>query len=273
VSRLLARVLAASGPTPVRPRLPTLFEPGLDLVSGPDREESTTSEADKSDTPAPAPAVVRPEYLVAAELAGEPRSIWRNIPNDPWSPPPPTPYPMPGESRAGDSVIPEASAASARRAARAPAGMSGSAVPARITGTARARPDPGFPAYSVRPADPAGLPPADPHAPGTADVALAPLAAPSSPGDAPAIPARGPAWVLAGPVIQPLPLHDRPAVAARPRRDAGRDSAEPTVRISIGRVEIRADRAEAPRPRRPAPRPRQPALDLAEYLRRRGGQR
>jgi hypothetical protein len=38
-------------------------------------------------------------------------------------------------------------------------------------------------------------------------------------------------------------------------------------------VEIRADRADAPRPPRPAPRLRQPALNLAEYLRQRGGQR
>jgi hypothetical protein len=78
---------------------------------------------------------------------------------------------------------------------------------------------------------------------------------------------------LAGPARPAEPPWARQPGTSRQRRQAGRENPEPVVRISIGRVEIRADGADAPRPRRQAARTRQPALELSEYLRRRDGRR
>ncbi len=51
---------------------------------------------------------------------------------------------------------------------------------------------------------------------------------------------------------------------------AGRDEAAPTIRVTIGRVDVRAVAAPAKEARR-APEPQRPALTLEDYLRRRGG--
>jgi hypothetical protein len=55
--------------------------------------------------------------------------------------------------------------------------------------------------------------------------------------------------------------------AEGPRRGVGRSAAEPVVRVTIGRIEVRAT-APAPPPA-PAARPAGPRLSLEEYLRRR----
>ncbi|HEV2862132.1 MAG TPA: hypothetical protein VGX48_14070 [Pyrinomonadaceae bacterium] len=73
------------------------------------------------------------------------------------------------------------------------------------------------------------------------------------------------------PRLSPLPK----VFEAQPPRasadEAGRDEAAPTIRVTIGRVDVRAVAAPAKEARRaPAPPPR-PALTLEDYLRRRGG--
>jgi len=64
------------------------------------------------------------------------------------------------------------------------------------------------------------------------------------------------------------------ASSARLRPDAAaQDADEPTVHITIGRVDVRAiPAASAPVAKKPAARPRQ-ALSLDDYLRQRGGPR
>jgi hypothetical protein len=52
--------------------------------------------------------------------------------------------------------------------------------------------------------------------------------------------------------------------------DARREDAAPTIRVTIGRVDVRAV-APAPPERRRAPESSRPALTLEDYLRRRGG--
>lgn len=52
--------------------------------------------------------------------------------------------------------------------------------------------------------------------------------------------------------------------------DAGREEAAPTIRVTIGRVDVRAVAAPAREARR-APEPQRPSLTLEDYLRRRGG--
>lgn len=52
--------------------------------------------------------------------------------------------------------------------------------------------------------------------------------------------------------------------------DARREDAAPTIRVTIGRVDVRAV-APAPQERRRAPETPRPALTLEDYLRRRGG--
>jgi hypothetical protein len=70
---------------------------------------------------------------------------------------------------------------------------------------------------------------------------------------------------------RPAPDHHpiaRPAPTPAPAADRSRRTQRPVVRITIGRLEIRAQSASPP-PRPSAPRARQPALSLDEYLRRR----
>lgn len=287
MSRVLDRALRpADGPAPVRPRLPALFEPGLDLIR----------------------ATAGPEQFPVPEMAGE-----RDRQDDPeiWN----------GSSRlpqaAQDLTGGEAHGAEpgAPRTSAAPGHHPGSIrAPAQGGAPDRARRSTRMPSYPVRPAngtDAAGYPFAGPPGPGAAAVGPAARGSwqrsdwPSLRADSPeSAPARDPARAMIVPLSQRPPApRRRPAAVPRLHRDARQhgagwdradwDSAyqgspgpggvarggiqqgpaEPVVRISIGRVEIRADRADAPRPQRPAPRPRQPALDLAEYLRRRGGQR
>lgn len=52
--------------------------------------------------------------------------------------------------------------------------------------------------------------------------------------------------------------------------DARREDAAPTIRVTIGRVDVRAV-APSPQERRRAPESPRPALTLEDYLRRRGG--
>lgn len=331
MSRVLGRALRpGDGPAPVRPRLPALFEPGLDLVR----------------------AAAGPEQLPAPELAEEKdHQDNQQLQNGSWLSPA-GPDLAGGGAPGAEPGIPGTSATAGYRPAAGSARASAQGgVPDRARRSTR------MPGYPIRPAngtDAGDYPFAGPAAPGaaaggsaawpspTADAESA-SAAPSAPSagaggrasssfwrspqrldrpaaDAAGGPSAGPLAPGAGEVTPagaasawwPAPGRWL-AAAPRLHRDArqhgasqhgaggegvGQHSvdpgsvdpgspgqggvalgrvrpaaAEPVVRISIGRVEIRADRADAPRPPRPASRPRPPALDLAEYLRRRGGQR
>ncbi len=71
-------------------------------------------------------------------------------------------------------------------------------------------------------------------------------------------------------------LQSPAAIVARPARaDQARVSAPPppTIRVSIGRIEVRANVQEPPQPRPTGHRPvrRQPALSLTDYLKQREG--
>jgi hypothetical protein len=73
------------------------------------------------------------------------------------------------------------------------------------------------------------------------------------------------------PVADPSRTTPAPVLAAPHKREAAREASSPTVRVTIGRVEVRA---VAPEPAQPPPMVRpQPALSLDDYLRQRGGGR
>ncbi|HEY2295929.1 MAG TPA: hypothetical protein VGM86_34950 [Thermoanaerobaculia bacterium] len=70
---------------------------------------------------------------------------------------------------------------------------------------------------------------------------------------------------------QPPPAAPAPLASRAEAGPAAASAPEPTIRVTIGRIEVRAA-APAP-PQAPAPRPAAPRLTLEEYLRRRGEER
>lgn len=273
MSRVLDRATGSGSTQPrLRPRLPTLFEPGLDLRPAlPDTGPSPMT-ADHG----------RPAAVTSAAAGpGVPESpAFRGLPPVTASPDGPAAgWPRPG---AGLS------------AAQAPPGT-GTPWPGGFGfGGPGGADDPDLPisggrawSHPVRP----------PRMPATGDIRPAvnarpgPAAQPAT-DTVPVVPAgrrkRPPAAA-----IRPAPhrehveqasdvslahsaAHDRDSDAGpdSPAR-AGTVSAAPVIRIEIGRVEVRADRAAGhepaqPRSERSAGR-RQSAPELAEYLKRRGG--
>jgi hypothetical protein len=81
------------------------------------------------------------------------------------------------------------------------------------------------------------------------------------------LPGPAPGWQLPDPRLAPALRRTGPRNAHRLAE------AEPTVHITIGQVEIRADRGAAARPARPAGKPRRVAPELSEYLQQRGRRR
>jgi hypothetical protein len=80
-----------------------------------------------------------------------------------------------------------------------------------------------------------------------------------------------PASRVVEPRVQPAP----PPAPARPPQlseESAHGEAAPTIRVTIGRVDVRAV-AGVPQEKRRAPEQPRPALTLEEYLRRRGGGR
>jgi hypothetical protein len=65
-----------------------------------------------------------------------------------------------------------------------------------------------------------------------------------------------------------LPAAPSALPAPVPARGSGPAAPEPVIRVTIGRIEVRAFAPAAPAA--PAARPAAPRLGLAEYLRRRG---
>jgi hypothetical protein len=286
MSRILARVLGGSaGPDPVLPRLPTRFEPGLEMATGPALTADEPQAVGPADLEPFAPAgdrVVRaasPAARLNDPLAG--RGSWPAPP--PAGPPPAVPASGPGGpgspgGRPGPGHQP--GGASPSGPAAGTAGRAGLAEPSRPEEAGSPRPGHQRPAYLVRSASDvpelAEPPASQPHPPGR----TAGPAGPDRPADpAPMAAARGeltgqPRWPEPSPVPGGRPGRAAPRRAARPVQ--GPAEAEPVVHITIGQVEIRADRAaaggQAPAAR-PAARARRVAPELSEYLQRRGKQR
>jgi hypothetical protein len=257
MSRILARALGdPAGPDAVRPRLPTMFEPGLDLAGEPG--PGATGEPGPGATAAMgdiAAEAVRGAGVLATH-PGMPRNL-----ADPALGPPLVPHDSPRARQPAVADEPTLAPSPSPRIEpdRGP-------VPAGLPPTGDARLE-----HPVRPHQ--TLPPlassAEPAAPrsrpaGSAAHAIVPIL---PPGPAPALTPR-----------EPTRPRQRPDASPAPRRFAARQAsgaapAEPTVHISIGRVEIRASQAAAQQQQRRASRPRPPSPDLADYLRQRGRQR
>jgi len=307
MSRILARVLGdPGGPASIRPRLPMMFEPGLDLAPGPDlpapgsQGRYDVGEPGVGGPWAGEPGAGEPgggedtgaSSAAAADAPARP-GAWPSTPGDPVRPRLPAMFehglglasgPRPratdslgrygaGEPGAGQDAH-ESEGVAVEEPGRPRARHSEPDDPMRSPGMAEAAGADAAMAGPGRPIQAHPVRPAGTHVAGA-------LAWPSAHGGADVAPpatvslaelAAGQA-AAAQPARQYLSPDPRMTAAARERRAASPASAEPVVRISIGRVEIRADRTDAPRPARPAARPRQPGVELSEYLRRRGGRR
>jgi len=98
-----------------------------------------------------------------------------------------------------------------------------------------------------------------------------------APKDPETVPGTPPPQTLLIPPIEPRPAGDHRRGSPLPERadrivpppEAEREAA-PTIKITIGRVDVRAVMAERPAPR-PAPERRNSALSLEEYLKQRSG--
>jgi len=301
VSRILARATGAwAGQPTLRPRLPLLFEPGLDVrAPGSDGEPAAEWAATSTWAGPPGTADAEPdrEGPDREGAAGGP-------PADQGAAGPGGPGPAwpdrdgPGPERRTAAVLAAQSAMAPRDLAR-PAGSPrlrdmaatvaaiGTGAGVQATGPARAPvtwPD------TARPASAASFKPVGRGAAGQGP----------RPGDDQT--AAGPGGRRRSYPVRPLPHEDgpgpAPAASDLPHAPASADmpaasawpvgpaaaamsaatpgpSAAPVVRIEIGRVEIRAEPAPgrpaaAAQPARPASR-RRPAPDLAEYLKRRDG--
>jgi hypothetical protein len=250
MSRVLTRVLRGLPEEgSVRPRLPALFEPGLDILT---QTDVVPAEGDDVAPPpvlsaGPAamalyalPPTARPAPeppLVASALPGigEPALEQDAPPKSPQSSPlDPILPPVRGPRRPEDASAPRLvrpEPAPARRAPRQPVrrepALPTPASVAEPRAFRRQRPDD---AAAITPMTPADQPPPMRREPGRRRQ-------------------------------EPYTSHAAPA-----RQVADVANAEPTVHITIGQVEIRAERT--PQPARPARR-RQAAPDLSEYLQRR----
>ncbi len=255
MSRILARVVdGLAGPGSVRPRLPTLFEPGLDIATGP---EDGANKADDLGSE-PASAASSP----AARLNVPP------IPADPAPELPPVARTLPGIRQPAVKHGPPAgpSLSSLIEPVRQPV----LAGPHRLAEAGPAHPVRPQPAHPVRP---------QPALPTPASLAEPPAPRPR-PLDSVADTKRRITPLDQAPLLtgrrEPVPSYQPDtSLAPAPRRSAARQASgvasdEPTIHIAIGRVEIRADRAAAPQPEHPASRRRPAAPDLSEYLQRRG---
>lgn len=236
----LGRVLGEPDSTAIRPRLPSRFEPGLELE--PDLDPATRTGPDRHREPEiPSEPPARPGGPQARVYPGPAAAV-------PTADPGRTVEPAPPQTRTAPPLL----------------GMSGRPHPDRQdSGRGPDRttgPEPGF-------AAPTFPPRATGH--GRRSVVVE-----QQPYDRAVLPTR-PAPTAGFPVARspdPAVRGERPRSAARRNPGTGLPPAEETtVHVSIGRVEVRAEvRAEATTPPR---RPRQaaPVLGLDEYLRGRAG--
>lgn len=276
----------------VRPRLPGRFEPVHPVylpvyVSGDGMLEAldeaghapgTAAQAQVTDGQRPPARAARPETL-APGAAGEP--------------PPAGPERSTGPAQGSATPAPRPEQMAASRHSRRPVtGRVGRHHAPAAPAAEEAGPWPGAgaapllegadeaerPAAPPRPAlHPEAAPPREP-----AQLLAAPVlqvAAPGSTPDSPMLreavePAAGPATDAVPPVLQaagpPPPRWRRPLPSPQPAGDMERKETAlpaPAVRVTIGRIEVRA----APAEHAVAPAPRRPALSLSEYLRDRDG--
>ena len=238
----LGSLIARAGgvTTPLRPLLPARFEPSSPAEVVVERAQPAPAEA------RPAPAAVAPAPAVVPAAAAPTPSLRRERPH------------------AASRAVPEVGVAPARRSSRSRDASTGSDT----TRPVEARAGDGVDALPTAPRPRADAPartdvasrhddpwPAEPR-PATA--AAAPAATPATP--APPVPAT---IVVAppGPALRPAD-----AGSHVPRRGRDERDAAPTVRVSIGRVELRTP----PVPRSVATAAqRQPRLSLDDYLRER----
>jgi hypothetical protein len=311
MSRILGRALGGpAGPDPVRPRLPTRFEPGLEMASAPELVAGEPGAGGRED--------LEPSGPAAGERAGGVIGpAGRSEPREPADPAAGSPLAGPGSGSSAGRPVPGLPAGPGGRTGtagqdgeaasgglggwagsggldgQAGSGGTGGGVASGRTGGGVAvgglegwpgtaglvrTPDAGLRrrerperAYPVRPAS-----------------AIPELAEPPAPPDGAAGPVR-PAGQRSAAAMNAAAMSTGPARpdpgeepgwaaqrrAARP--GPGHAAAEPAVHITIGQVEIRADRAAAGEPGRLAARPggraRRVAPDLSEYLQRRGQRR
>ena len=275
MSRILDRELGAPRPDAVRPRLPLLFEPGLltlqaaARVEPPDPTSAPRSGLGLGAPPAAGVPVRQGTQRAAVPSARtEPRSAGSTGPGpdgrEEWSEGPgdASPHTPSTSLRTGSGRLVRPGASHAE-------------VAPRTTGDVlarRTRPEPAA-AADPPPSPLHGGPGAgDPAGPWRRSPAPRPVQAPRAPRPAEAV-AATPAPVAGKPSLPPVP--SVPSVSSGPPGPSV--AAGPVVRISIGRIEVRAagdpsppaSRGSASRSRtgsgeRPAPR-----LGLAEYLDRR----
>lgn len=245
MSRILDQELGAPRPDGLQPRLPSLFERGpLDMQLG-EQDETGPSLAPTRSTPAPAPAT------------GDPARSEQRSDRDPQQPtqPPGSPH---GDWAHQDPPAP-------RRTPRV-----GPPEPADPDAARGSLPTP-MATSQVEPPRSSATPPAAPASP-PVEVARPPTiqpaperrSSPSRPSE------RTPAGARDAKPPRPAPLPPQPAAPAPAGTGTGAYGAttSPVVRITIGRVEVRA--MGAPKPTvasgRPATPKRAPRLSLADYL-------
>lgn len=260
MSRILDRELATAPLPVVRPRLPSLFEPGLlrlrtDLdVETDDVRRERRPGGGRDDERAGDPTATAAGPTRGGRAPDQPSPLRTGAPSDS-SPSVGRPVVVPTGN--GSAEHP---AAGTRSRAPEPGGET---APAHVAGGARTTPQghaPPLPAAVDEERRDAGHPrrPVRPTPTTPADHERRPVAV--------AVPARARA----------RPQEGRRDGEARPasRPDQGLvpppTPLAPVVRITIGRVEVRSGRSEEPRPEAATPAPRRtPRLTLSEYLDRR----
>jgi hypothetical protein len=282
LTRLAARSLP--GGAAVRPRVATVFEPaGLADAAG--SEEAEEHDADQARESRPAgPGRARSGAAVEAGSAPIPRQG----------------PPLGSPAAAGAAVSPPTASQEARGSATAPPAArttKGRASPvaarASATGGRTGEADDQPPEAANRRVEPAPAKTPGPlreGAPSAADGRVAPApgppaesvggplpwSRPSLEADALDVPGSPPGSAASPAPDRPAADPGLPSLVAAPTRRARRAAStasgdpsppQPTVHVTIGRVEVRA--VAAPAPARPAERERRPALTLAEYLQRR----
>jgi hypothetical protein len=237
MSDFVDRLLGQRDPAALRPRLPSLFEPGLELREPLPAGSEPTPASTATDESAPGPVL---EPVPAAHPV-------RARPVDP-----------PIEAVPAPPAVPQVPAATGGR----PAPPAAAVEPPRAA--ARAPRQAGRPDRSAA----AGSPQAPPSARLRSSAPPAPAGSSGRAVDRRIIPARP----LDGSSGAPPPPQSRSPDASSPaRRDRSSRrppvDEEPTVQIAIGRIEIRATALPATPPRRA--RTPLPTLGLDDYLRER----
>ncbi|WP_410670168.1 hypothetical protein [Amycolatopsis sp. cmx-4-68] len=245
------RLLGRPGPAapPIRPVIASLFEPRRARAA----VDAALPLGEVTDSPQ-ATFAVPPAAAAAAPVVAPSPSVPRLTPALPAREPEP-----PAPRKDGTPVAPEQPEPREEGPLAADAPASAHPVTVEVV----------LPEPARLPAEPARTSPERPAKTRRGGRAATPdMPSPSAPTPFPA---------EAGPVrahpVRPVPAAARePADVPKPPRPASRraPAAEPTVHISIGRVEVKAAPQPAPPPAR-AESPRRPAVSLDDYLRNRAG--